>query len=81
MKKIIFCLLLFSFTNTSFSQYSWKESKPSWKEGKNTKEVIEDKTINENKISKNKFERDANFSLGFWDLDFNVKFVYKICAG
>ncbi|MAZ01050.1 MAG: hypothetical protein CMP58_02510 [Flavobacteriales bacterium] len=73
MKKIIFCLLLFSFANTSFSQSSWKESKPSWKEGKSTKEVRENKTINENKISKNKFEKDANFSLGFWDLDFNVK--------
>jgi len=73
MKKIIFCLLLFSFTNTSFSQSSWKESKPSWKEGKSTKEVKENKTINENKISKNKFEKDANFNLGFWDLDFNVK--------
>ncbi len=73
MKKIIFCFLFFSLANNSFSQSSWKESKPSWKEGKSTKEAQKIKSINENKISKNKFEKDANFSLGFWDLDFNVK--------
>ena len=73
MKKIIFCFLFFSLANNSFSQSSWKESKPSWKEGKSTKEAQKIKSINENKISKNKFEKDGNFSLGFWNINFNVK--------
>ena len=72
MKKLYLFFLLSFCVSLVFSQSSsWKDSKPSWKNAKT--EQDKSKSAIKNKISQNSFEQDLDFTLGFWDLDFNVK--------